>query len=222
MRSAPDYSRWFPSMPLIRNPAGTTAGERPPDAAAVRAALESGSEEQRWYAARAAASLSDTVAAVAEALAREQNSRVREALFTALARIATPQSIEAVLLFLRSDDASVRTGACDALAAMKDAAWPHVAALLRDSNADVRVLACELTRNMPSEHAVPHFCALLDNEPEPNVCAAAIDALAELGRAEALPALARCRERFRATPFLGFAISVAEDRIRSQSAGPRA
>jgi HEAT repeat protein len=209
-------------MPLIRKPPGTTTGERPPDTAAIRAALASGNEDQRWSAARAAASLPDAVAAVAEALAREQSSRVREALFTALARIATPQSIEAVLPFLRSDDASVRIGACDALSAMKDAAWPHVAPLLRDPSADIRVLACELTRTMPSEQAVPLFCALLDNEPEPNVCAAAIDALAELGRAEALPALARCRERFRATPFLGFAISVAEDRIRSQSAGPRA
>ena len=209
-------------MPLIRKPTGTTAGERPPDAAAVRAAFSSGNEEQRWSAARAAAGLPDTVAAVGEALSREKSPRVREALFTALARIATPQSVEAVLPFLRSDDANLRTGACDALAAMKDAAWPQVAELLRDPDADVRVLACELVRNMPSEQAVPHFCNLLDVEPHANVCAAAIDALAELGREEALPALARCRERFRATPFLGFAISVAVDRIRSHSAGPRA
>lgn len=209
-------------MPLIRKSTGGTTGERPPDAAAVRAALANGNEDQRWSAARAAASLPDSVAAVGEALAREKSPRVREALFTALARIATPQSVETVLPFLRYDDANVRTGACDALAAMKDTAWPHAAALLRDSSADVRVLACELVRNMPSERAVPLFCELLDIEPEANVCAAAVDALAELGRAEALPALARCAERFRTTPFLGFAISVAADRIRSQSAGPRA
>lgn len=209
-------------MPLIRKSAGSTTGERPPDAAAVRAALASGSEEERWSAARAAASLPDSVAAVAEALARESTPRVREALLTALARIATPESVEAVLPFLRSDDASVRTGAYDALAAMKHAAWPYAAALLRDSDADVRVLACELVRNMPSEQAVPLFCDLLDVESEANVCAAAVDALAELGRADALPTLARCAERFRTTPFLGFAISVAADRIRSQAGDPRA
>jgi HEAT repeat protein len=193
-----------------------------PTLSELRVTLESGSEEQRWAAARAAASVPESVAAVADILAREKSPRVREALFTALTRIATPQSAEAVVRFLRHDDASIRTGACDALAAMKDAAWPHIAPLLRDSNADVRVLACELVRNMPSEQAVPLYCELLDSEGEANVCAAAIDALAEIGRADALPALARCAARFRATPFLGFAISVAIDRIRSQSAGPSA
>ncbi len=184
--------------------------------------LAVGSDEERWSAARAAAELSDSVAALGAALIRETTPRVREAIFTSLARIATPQSVQVVLGYIRSDDARARTEACDALAAMKDAAWPHLEALLRDHDSDVRVLACTLVRNMPSESAVPLFCELLDSEPEPNVCAAAIDALAELGGPEALPVLARCRERFQATPFLAFAIKIAADRIRKQSASPRA
>lgn len=209
-------------MPLVRNPGGGSSGTQPPDLAAVRVALESGSEEDRWSAARAAASLTDSVAVVADVLLREKSARVREALFTALARIATPQSVETVVGFLRYDDASIRTAAYDALSAMGNAAFPHIGTLLRDSHADVRVLACGLARNMPSEEAVPLYCELLDSEAEANVCAAAIDALAEIGHAEALPALARCAARFRTTPFLGFAISVAARRIRSQSAGSSA
>jgi HEAT repeat protein len=156
------------------------------------------------------------------ALAHETSPRVREAIFTALARIATPQSVEAVLPFLRSDDAQTRTGACDTLTAMREAAWPQVAALLRDDNPHVRILACDLVRNQPTERAVPLYCALLDAETEPNVCAAAVDALAELGGSAALPALERCAERFRGTPFLVFSIGIAVERIRSQGIEPRA
>ncbi len=154
-------------------------------------------------------------------MAHETTPRVREAIFTSLARIATPQSVETVLAYLRSDDAHARTEACDALAAMKDAAWPQLETLLLDHDPDVRVLVCGLVRNMPSQTAVPLFCALLEGEPEPNVCAAAIDALAEIGGPEALPVLERCHERFRATPFLAFAIKIAADRIRAQPAPPR-
>lgn len=207
-------------MPLVRKPGPPPAPPSKADRAAVLRMLAAGDDEERWSAARAAADLPDSVAALGEALSRETVPRVREAIFTSLARIATPQSVEAVLGLLRSDDARVRTEACDALAAMKDAAWPYLAALLRDHDSDVRVLACGLVRNMPSESSVPLFCELLEAELEPNVCGEAIDALAEIGGPEALPALARCRERFRATPFIVFAIKIAADRIRA--APPRA
>ncbi len=210
-------------MPLVRKPPGPPpAPASSPDRDATLRLLATGSDEERWSAARAAAGLPDSVGPLAEALTHETTPRVRQAIFTSLARIATPQSIEAVIGYLRSDDAHARTEACDALMAMKGAAWPHVEALLRDHDADVRVLAWGLVRDMPRESAVPLFCDLLDSEPEPNVCAAAIDALAEIGGPEALPVLARCHERFRATPFLAFAIEIAADRIRAQSVPPRA
>jgi HEAT repeat protein len=210
-------------MPLVRKPPGPP--QRPPpelDRAALLRMLAAGNDEERWAAARAAVELPDNVAALGDALARETVPRVREAIFTSLARIGTAQSVEAMLGYLRSDDARMRTEAWDALAAMKDAAWPYFETLLKDDDADVRVLACGLVRNMPSEAAVRLFCELLDSEPEPNVCAAAVDALAEIGGPEALPVLARCQERFRATPFLTFAIKIALDRIRTPSAPPRA
>jgi hypothetical protein len=58
---------------------------------------------------------------------------------------------------------------------------------------------------------------LLTREREANVCAAAIDVLAEAGRPEALQALADCESRFSDEPFLTFAIGIARQRIHSQS-----
>jgi HEAT repeat protein len=188
----------------------------------VFAALARGTDDERWSAARAAADLPDSVPALEHTLRRERSPVVREALFSALAQIGTPQSVEAVLPFLRSDDASVRTEALDALLAMKDVVWPYVAPLLRDANADVRILACGLVRDMPGQVAVSLCCGILDAEPEPNVCAAAVEVLAEVGESSALPVLERCAQRFSDTPFLTFSIQMAIDRVRSQASNPRA
>ena len=205
-------------MPLIRKPPSAASGTTPaaPDAVAVFAALARGPDDERWSAARAAADLPGSVPALADALRREQSPVVREALFSALARIATQQSVEAVLPFLRSDDASMRTEASDALLAMKDVAWPHVAPLLRDPDVNVRVLACSLVRDMPGEAAVSLCRDLLESEPDPNVCAAAVEVLAEVGESSALPVLERCALRFGDTPFVAFSIQMAIDRVRSQ------
>lgn len=206
-------------MPLIRKPPSAASGTSPiaTDLAAVFDALARGSDDERWSAARAAADLPDSVSALESALRCERSPVVREAVFSALAHIATPQSVEAVLPFLRSDDASVRTEASDALLAMKDVMWPYVAPLLRDPNGDVRILACGLVRDMPGEIAASLCCGLLDAEPDPNVCAAAVEVLAEVGESSALPALERCAKRFGDTPFLEFSIQMALDRVRSQS-----
>jgi len=205
-------------MPLVRKPPpGPPDSAVPaPDGAALLGALARGTDDERWSAARAAAGLPGSVAALGEALAREKSPRVREALLTSLARIATPASVETVLPLLRSDDAFVRREASDALVAMKDVAWPYLAALLQDGDADVRILACSLVRDMPSEKAVRLYCDLLDSEPDENACAAAVEALAEIAGVEALPALTRCAERFRTTPFLAFSIQIVIDRLRSQ------
>jgi HEAT repeat protein len=211
-------------MPLIRRPLSEGSVTTPAalDAAAVFAALARGTDDERWSAARAAADLPNSVPALEDALRRERSPVVREAIFSALARIATTQSVEAVLPFLRSDDSSVRTEASDALLAMREVVWPYVAPLLRDANADVRILACGLVRDMPGQAAVDLCCGLLDAEAEPNVCAAAVEVLAEVGDSSALPVLERCAKRFGDTPFLTFSIQMAIDRVRSQASKPRA
>jgi HEAT repeat protein len=172
-----------------------------------------GTSEQRWAAVRAAAERHDGVALLATALARESDSRVREAIFTGLARIATTESAAAVIPYLRSDDASLRSGAIDALRAMPEACRHHLVCLLADPDADVRLLSCELARVLPQREASRLLCDLLERESEKNVCASAIEVLAEVGGPEALPVLARCAERFAADPFLAFSVRIATDRI---------
>jgi hypothetical protein len=201
-------------MPLVRKP-NLPCAPRDPSPTEVLAGLDSADPAARWAAARAACTLPDSAAALAAALARETDLRVREALFTSLARIGTRESVAGLLPMLRSDDAGLRTGALDALRSSVTLARDVLPRLLKDPDADVRILSCELARVLPSEEASRTLCALLEEEPEVNVCAAAIEVLAEVGVPAALPALAQCAQRFRGVPFLSFALKLATDRIKA-------
>ncbi len=194
-------------MPLVRRPSPPT------EAAAAPASLTDGTVDQRWAAVRAAAERPDGVALLAAALPRESDPGVREAIFTGLARVATAESAAAVIPYVRSDDASLRTAAIDALRAMTTAIRPHLAGLLGDPDADVRLLSCELARGLPEDEANRLLGDLLARETEKNVAAAAVEVLAEIGRPEALPALDACAGRFAGDSFLLFSIKVAADRI---------
>jgi HEAT repeat protein len=207
-----NVSRGWYLVPLVRRPA-PPAGHLKPGAAEVLAGLVSQDPEERWAAARAAAEHPHTAAALAAALRQETNARIREAMFTSLVRIGTRDSIVTILPLLRSSDSALRTAALDALRSSPIAAHELLSELLSDIEVDVRILSCELARNLPSEEASRSLCALLEREPEVNVCAAAIEVLAEVGDQSALPALAQCARRFSQVPFLAFAIKLATDRI---------
>lgn len=203
-------------MPLIRK-SDKDARVSTANPADVLAALTSGTQQERWTAARAAAAIPGATAALVAALPTEVDMRVREAMFTSLTRIGSPQSISAIIAFLRVDDAGLRTSALDALRTLGVALRDYLPALLADSDSDIRILSCELVRGFSADEATLLLSELLAHEAEVNVCAAAIEVLAEVGGQAALTALDACAERFAATSFLAFAIRIARERILSQS-----
>lgn len=206
-------------MPLVKGKSARPVGEAP-GLDQIETAISGGTVDERWTAARAVADLPSGLDVLSRALAAETASRVREAIFTGLARIGSPASAAVVAPYLKSDDPEVRTGALDALRAMPEATAPHIPGLLKDNDPDVRLLACELVRNQSADAANAMLSSLLTMDPEANVCAAAVEVLAEIGDARAVPALQKCAARFSADPFLAFAIGLAVDRIGSQ-ASPR-
>jgi HEAT repeat protein len=202
-------------MPFVKRDVPSSAVDQRPDDSLVShiAALSRPDPETRWSAARALGGRADAVPALAAALGAEQVPRVREAIMTALMRIGDQASVVALLPCLRSQDAGQRAAAIEVLQSLPGAILPFMASLLGDSDSDVRILATELARNMPAADANHVLCTLLEHEQHPNVCAAAIDVLAEVGTREAVPVLQACAERFAGTPFLPFAVSTAIARI---------
>jgi hypothetical protein len=204
-------------MPLIRKDPDERMPLRPVEKTRepVCDALEHGKDEERWSAARDATPAD--IDALDRALTKEKDPRVREAIFTSLARFRSAQSLEVLLTHLRSDDANLRNGALDALLTMPEVAVPKLESLLSDPDPDVRLLTCEIVRTMPGPDATRLLCALLQTERAANVCAAAVDVLAEIGGPEALPVLARCADRFAGVAFLAFSIKTAQDSIGAPS-----
>jgi HEAT repeat protein len=203
-------------MPFVKHQisdptGGGKQGDEP--LAASIAALDSADAETRWSAARALGGRAKAVPALAAALSKEQVPHVQEALITALMRIGDAASVMALLPVLRSQDPSQRSAVIEALKALPDAVLPFMVSLLRDPDSDVRILATELARTLPEVDSTSLLCDLLEREQHCNVCAAAIDVLAEVGTREAVPTLRACAARFAGTPFVPFAVSVAIARI---------
>lgn len=199
-------------MPLIKRPPGQSAATSATPASGASAQLQSSDADLRWKAARAIGADASAVPAIATALQTESSTQVREALFTSLVTIGTPDAARAAARFVRSEDAAVRSGALDALEAMPEAVAPLLPELLRDADRDVRILSCELVRNLDATTAARLLSPLLESDAETSVCGAAIDVLAEIGSAGAVPALKACKARFPDEAFLGFAIDDAIDR----------
>ena len=195
-------------MPFIRRETvGQVDAATTIDVAPLLAGLADRDPEVRWAAARKIGGIAAAVPALAKALEAEQSPRVREAIMTALMRVGDEASVRALLPYLRAQDAALRSSAIETLQTLPEAVSPFMSALLGDADPDVRILAAELVRNMPADQATRILSELLEQELQPNVCAAAIDVLAEVGTRDALPALRACAERFRDTPFLPFADS---------------
>lgn len=201
-------------MPFVKRGAvPSTADQLAQDSAAAIANLTNPQAETRWSAARSLGNYPQAIPALAVALGIERVSRVREAIITALISIGDEASVRALLPYLRSQDAGLRSATVEALQSLPNAISSFVDQLLKDSDSDVRLVATELVRNMPSGKATEALCRLLERERDPNVCAAAIELLAEVGTRDAVPALQSCAERFAGVPFLAFAASTAIARI---------
>jgi hypothetical protein len=196
-------------MPLLKR---GKPDEPPPQAEPLEtllADLHGSDPERRWSAARRLGELPGTAAPLVAALAGEKEPRIIEAIFTSLIRRGGAESATYLLPLLRSDAAGLRGGAIEALQTMPAELARHIGELLHDPDSDVRIFAVELTRKMPPAQAAAWLCEILDRDTHPNVCATAVDVLADIGSRDAIPHLERCRERFAAQPFLPFAVSAA-------------
>jgi HEAT repeat protein len=196
-------------MPLVK---GTGQPARTPGAGVnPLSALSSDNDDQRWAAARALVTRPDAVTLLSAALLTEKSPRVRAAMLTSLGQIGDGKAIAAIVRLLRSDDAQERTAALDVLRS-KGTAVSSVD-LLQDPDIDVRILSCEIVREFSGPQATGLLCAILADDPEPNVCGAALDVLVEMGNADALPFIETCAARFPDNQFLAFALNVAAQRL---------
>ncbi len=167
---------------------------------------------RRW-AARDLGSHPAAAAALGARLVVEADSSVRSALFSSLARLGGDDVVTAVLPLLRSEDPALRNGAIEVLSGLPDAVAPHIDALLRDGDSDVRIFTVNLLGDLHHVRVVAWLEHVLMQDTAVNVVGAALEVLAEVGTAGSLPALRAVARRFPDDAFIGFAVDLAIERI---------
>lgn len=208
-------------MPLIKSSgagaAAPPAGKRDePTVEMLVTGLQSAEPRSRRAAARGLSDHPLTAGVLCEALNAETEQSVREAIFTALIRIGSPAAADGLIPLLKSEDVGLRNGAVEALKTMPAVVGERVAEILAGP-ADARILGVEILGALAHPQSPHWLVGVLAEEPEINVCAAAVDALAECGDREAVAPLRRLLERFPDEPFLEFSVNTALARIANAS-----
>lgn len=202
-------------MALVRRSAVPTADSDAPRSREQWAAdLASDDASVRRQAARTLSAMPDAVPMLCTHLANEPNLSVRSIVFTGLIVRSSPAVVEGLLPLLSSDDAGLRNGATEALQEMPDAVAPHVEAMLNDPDSDVRIFAVNVLSALPHPMVPEWLRRVVTLDPHVNVCAAALDALAEAGEPDTIPALEALADRFPDVAFISFAVDAAIRRIR--------
>ncbi|MBF5094547.1 HEAT repeat domain-containing protein [Azospirillum sp. INR13] len=210
-------------MGLVKKKAGATpSGPAAPDAQVDRmadplAALEDADASVRRDAAHGLghAAPPGAVAALARRLETEGDAGVREAILTALARIATGEAAAALLPFLDREDAALRNGVLESLQQMPaEVAAPALLPLLGHADPDLRIFAVQGLGGLAHPGRADWLAAVMERDADVNVGLAAVEALAEAGSPEALSSLETLARRFPDDPFVAFAVDAARSSFR--------
>jgi HEAT repeat protein len=202
-------------MPLIRSTAATedlSTAVVTIDRTKLRADLESSDEDVRRAAVRLATRVGDAEV-LAGHLEDESDAGLRETILTSLVRIGGVKAARLLIPMLRTDDARLRNALIETLQSMGEEVAPEIERLLDDENPDQRIYAVNIIHSMRSPRAPDIALRVIDTDPHVNVCAAAVDVLAEVGRPEMVDELRAVANRFPDHPFLAFAVRAAIKRI---------
>ncbi|RVT87562.1 HEAT repeat domain-containing protein [Inhella crocodyli] len=201
-----------PTSPLATSPEAGPTARGPSD---FERLLHSSDATQRRLAAQSLGATPGAAPALVERLHLERDARVREALFTSVGRLPGADTVRALMPLLRSEDVSLRNGAIEALSGMPEWVAPHILQMLEDADPDVRVFTVNMMSDLRHAQVPDWLHRVLLHEPHVNVVAAALDVLAEVGRAQDLAAIERVRARFPDDPFIDFAATMAAQQIGS-------
>lgn len=206
-------------MALVR-PTPTDSADSSADQAASRDQLMSdlGASDpaKRRWAARDLLAFPDATGVLIARLQHEDDLSVRDVILTSLTRIGDFEVVEGLIQCLRSEDVGLRNEAIVALQSLPNVVGPLMQWLLKDSDPDVRIFAVNILESLRHPHVERWLIGVLETEQHVNVCATAVDLLAELGTPASRHALEAVKTRFAEEPFIQFATDLSLRRIDEQ------
>ncbi|MCW6511553.1 HEAT repeat domain-containing protein [Lichenifustis flavocetrariae] len=203
-------------MPLIKASNVSARKKAQPvatiDRLAIARDLESLDVDTRIAAIRLAARFGEAEL-LTRHLAAETDPVLRETLLTSLVRIGGVRAARPLIALLATDDASLRNAVIETLQSMGEEVLPEIEAQLENQDSDLRIYAVNMLLSFRSPRVPDIALRVIAQDPHVNVCAAAVDVLAEVGRPEMVEALQAAAARFSDQPFLSFAVRAAAKRI---------
>ncbi len=211
-------------MPLLRSPVKPPSADReiplPAESGAVDTLLQilgtSPSAAARRAAARELDGLPDAARALAAHLGHEGAPEVREAIVTTLIEIASDAAVRGLADYFGSEDAETRNAVVEALRQIGGLSAPIMKERLASSDPDERIFAINVMEGLDHADVAASLRDVLAKDPDMNVGLAAVEALAQIGRAEDAAALRAFAARFPDEPFVGFAVRLACERVAGQ------
>ena len=167
---------------------------------------------RRW-AARDLLHHPEAASALVAQLQAEREVSVREVILTTLTRLGGSVAVAGLVDCLRSEDAHLRNEAIQAMKALPLEVAPIMGALLMDNDPDVRIMAVNILESLRHPQVEEWLLAVIDNDPEVNVCGTAVDLLGEVGSAASRDPLLRLKARFLDEPYIQFAADLALKRL---------
>lgn len=172
---------------------------------------------RRW-AARDLVDYPAAASALAARLLQEADLSVREVILTSLTLIGSPAAIQGLLDCLRSEDACLRNEAIACMQQLPADVAPIMQQLLHSDDADLRIFAVNILAALCHPQVENWLIQVLQEDPHVNVCAAALDLLAEVGTPAAAAAIRLAKGRFAAQPYIQFAADLALARVAESGA----
>jgi len=167
---------------------------------------------RRW-AARDLADCPGASPALVSRLQRESDGSVREIIFSTLTCLGDEAAVAGLVHCLRSDDAALRNEAIEGMKQLPDEVAPIMRGLLADPDADVRIFAVNVLESLRHPEVEPWLIEVIENDPQVNVCATAVDLLGEVGSEAAREPLKHLKARFAGEPYILFAADLALKRL---------
>lgn len=183
------------------------------DCASLELQLSDPSPAARRWAARDLVDCPDSSAPLVEQLQREEDGSVREIILTTLTQMGDAKAVAGLVNCLRSEDASLRNEAIEAMKLLPDEVAPIMGQLLKDSDPDVRIFAVNVLESLRHDQVEEWLSEVIKHDAHVNVCATAVDLLGEVGTLHSLEALNNLKARFPDEPFIRFATDLAIKRI---------
>lgn len=175
--------------------------------------LDNSDPAKRRWAARDLLGHAEVSVPLLARLNSEQDLSVREVILTSLTRIGDQDAVTGLVDCLRSEDAALRNEAIEAMQSLPEAVGPMMRGLLADTNADLRIFAVNILESLRHPDVEAWLIAVIETDRHVNVCATAVDLLAEVGTSASRAALLGLKARFADEPYIQFAADLSLRRI---------